>query len=280
MLLIESAARAIDHEEDDIKDFTFIETYMVRTWFDKLYIKLQRNCLFKYFVRNYLYDRLSFEYDVTVNYIEAHEETLEMIEQVINNEEILDRIRLEVKKELKKAEIKLYKHIEENFPEVTKAVQHRRGGNFLINHMQHFVEEMVKHGQMEEKEAAYFKNNLYLEAKKLALGKVKFEFEHPDEDLITHSELSKILTEDEIHELAKYFEVRQYDRNEIIIRRGNTLKNIYYISKGVVHEKSGNIDNIDCPKIKNRVGDIIGLQFIGHDSGVSFTYCYAKTVVT
>src|SRR5690606_5834295 len=99
-------------------------------------------------------------------------------------------------KEMSKADEKLYLHIEDNFPEVTKAIQHRRGGNFLINHMHHFVEEMVKHGQMEEKEAQFFTDHLNKESKKLVLGKIDIEFEHPDEDLTTHSQLSKIFSHD------------------------------------------------------------------------------------
>lgn len=280
LLLIESASRAIDHEDHEIKDFTFIESYFHRSWFDKIYIKLQRVCFFKYFVQNWLYHRLSFEYDCTVNYIEAHEECLELIEQIVSSEDILDRLRVEIKKELRRAETKLYRHIEDNFPKVTRVIQQRRGGHFLINHMQHFVEEMVKHGQMEEKEAQFFESHLYNEAKKLALGKVNFEFEHPDEDLTTHGELSKIFSRDDIEKLCKHFTTKQFDRGEVIIKKGNSLKDLYFISKGVIHEKAGELEDIHCPKIKNRMGDLIGFQFLGHDKGISFTNCYAKTVCT
>ena len=280
LLLIESASRAIDHHEDDIKDFTFIESYFHRSWCDKFYIKLQRVCFFKYFVRDWLYHRLSFEYDTTVNYIEAHEECLEFIEQIVYKPETLARLKKEVKKELKKAEIKLYKHIEENFPEVTKAIQHRRGGHYLINHMKHFIDEMVKHGQMEEKEAYHFTHHLHKEARKLMLGRVNFDFENVEEDVTTHSELCKIFSQDDVHKITPYFKNKQFDRGEVIIEKGSTLKNVYYISKGVVHEKAEDITEIDCRKVKNRAGDMIGLQFITQDSGKSFTNCYAKTVCT
>lgn len=271
LLLIESAARAIDHEDDEIKDFTFIETYFHRGWFDKLYVKLQRTWLFKYFVKNWLYHRLGFEYDAIVNYIEAHEECLDHIEQIIYNEEIIERLRTEIRKELVKAENKLYKQIEQNFPEVTKAIQHKRGGHFLINHMQHFVEEMVRHGQMEPKEAQFFYHHLNKESKKLLLGSLNVEFEHPDEDLTTHSQLSKIFTHDEIEVLCHDMKEKHFNRDEQIIKKGQILKYLYYISKGVVHEKAGDIKDIHCPKIRNRAGDLLGLQFLGADSGESFS---------
>lgn len=55
---------------------------------------------------------------------------------------------------------------------------------------------------------------------------------------------------------------------------------MFYISKGIVHEKNGGIDDMDVPKIKNNPGDILGLQFLTTDEGRSLTNCYAKTVCT
>jgi len=49
------------------------------------------------------------------------------------------------------------------------------------------------------------------------------------------------------------------------------IKNLFYISRGIVHEKNGAVDDIDAPKIKNRPGDILGLQFLAKDEGRSFT---------
>lgn len=279
-LLIESSCRAIDHVAEELKDFDFIRTYFIRGWFDRLYIKLQRVWPFKYFISDWLYQRLSFEYDAVVNYIEAHEEGIETIEQIVNNEAILEKLKIELQQQIHKAEIKLYNHLEDNFPEVIKAIQHRRGGHFLINHMSKFVGDMVNHGQMQPKEAQYFYNHLSKQERKLILGHIKIEFEHPDEDMITHSQFSKIFSADEIHELGKHFKEKQFDRNEVVIKKGSTLKYIYYISKGVIHEKAGEVKDVHCPKIKNRPGDLIGLQFIGKDSGDSFTNCYAKTVCT
>lgn len=47
-----------------------------------------------------------------------------------------------------------------------------------------------------------------------------------------------------------------------------------------MHEKNGVLDDLDAPKIKNRPGDILGLQFVAKEGGRSFTNCYAKTVCT
>jgi len=60
---------------------------------------------------------------------------MEMISQIVHNKDVLERLKKEVKNELKYAENLLYNELEENFPEVIKAVQHKRGGFYLINKM-------------------------------------------------------------------------------------------------------------------------------------------------
>lgn len=277
LLLVESAARAIDHEVDPIKDFTFIESYFHRNWFDNFYMKLQRTWIFKFFLKNWLYSRLSFEYDATVNYIEAHEECMEQIEHIIHHEPIVERLRLEIRMEMMKAENRLYRRIEQNFPEITKAIQHKRGGHYLLNHMHHFVEEMVNHGQMEPKEAQYFFQHLHREESRLLLGKLNIELEHADDDLNNHSQLSKIFTRDEIDQLCNEMTEMHFPKGEVIIKKDKKLKYIYYISKGIAHEKAGEVKDTRCPKIRIRPGDLIGLQFLGKDTYESYSNCYAKT---
>jgi len=51
------------------------------------------------------------------------------------------------------------------------------------------------------------------------------------------------------------------------------MKNLYYLSRGIVAEKNGAIDDHEAPKIKNRPGDIVGLQFLKKDEGRSLTNC-------
>lgn len=38
------------------------------------------------------------------------------------------------------------KHIEQMFPEIVKAIQHRRAEYYLLVHEYHEVEKMLKHG--------------------------------------------------------------------------------------------------------------------------------------
>ena len=47
----------------------------------------------------------------------------------------------------------MHYHIEDMFPEITKAIQHRRAQYYLLTHEYHFIDEMVKKGQIEDTEA-------------------------------------------------------------------------------------------------------------------------------
>lgn len=147
----------------------------------KILKKMKRVCLIKYVVKNFLYSNLSFVYDVTVNYVEAHEECLKLICDIIHNDEIVDKLQKEIHGTVKFAENKLY-DLEEHFPEVIKAVQHKRGGFYLLNKMRNFVNELIEHGQMDIKEAKLFLHWINKENKNLELNKLKIDFEDADLD--------------------------------------------------------------------------------------------------
>ena len=40
----------------------------------------------------------------------------------------------------------MHKHIEDDFPEICKAIQHRRAMYYLLAHEFHYVDDMLKHG--------------------------------------------------------------------------------------------------------------------------------------
>jgi polyhydroxyalkanoate synthesis regulator phasin len=56
----------------------------------------------------------------------------------------------------------MHEEIELNYPEIAKAIQIRRASYFLLAHEYQFVDEMLKKGQLEEKEANQFKNEIDL----------------------------------------------------------------------------------------------------------------------
>lgn len=74
LILTESVDRALDHAEQRIKDFDFLNRYFQSTWFLKQMLKLSCIPGLKWLVTPYLQSRITFEYDTLVNYVEAHDE--------------------------------------------------------------------------------------------------------------------------------------------------------------------------------------------------------------
>lgn len=52
------------------------------------------------------------------------------------------------------------KHIQEMFPEITKAVQQRRALYYIWMHQYHFVKKLLKKGQIEDREAKELMNEI------------------------------------------------------------------------------------------------------------------------
>jgi hypothetical protein len=71
--LIESADRALDHEEADMADWTFIETYLASDFYLKVISVLARIPLIGSYYRQKIFMHHSLAYDIIVNFVDAHE---------------------------------------------------------------------------------------------------------------------------------------------------------------------------------------------------------------
>lgn len=122
VVLIESADRAMDHEEQPMKDWSFIQTYIISDTFLNILSKLSQIPLLGRLFRTYLFEHFSLSYDIIVNFIEGHEEATRMISQVIENQDFVSKILLEGKEQQEGAEAYMHSHIEDMFPEISKSI--------------------------------------------------------------------------------------------------------------------------------------------------------------
>ena len=83
-----------------------------------------------------------------------------MLQKVIENQKYLSRILNESQENMNHAENYMHQKIEEMYPEICKAIQHRRAQYFLLVHEYHYVEKMMKNGQIEDKEASQLKSEI------------------------------------------------------------------------------------------------------------------------
>jgi len=92
VLLIESADRALDHENTPMKDWGFLKTYLVSDTFVNLLGFLSSIPLFGKMFKSSLFNHFSLSYDICVNFIEAHEEASKMLIKVIENQNFVKTI--------------------------------------------------------------------------------------------------------------------------------------------------------------------------------------------
>lgn len=110
--------------------------------------------------RQFLFDHISLSYDVIVNFIEAHDQADSMLQAVIESRDFVSQIMGESRTQVKEAEGYMEKHIEQMFPEISKAIQNRRAEYYLLVHEYHEVDKMLKHGQIEDKDAGELKSEI------------------------------------------------------------------------------------------------------------------------
>ena len=92
VVLIESADRALDDEQEPMNDWEFVNNYNVKTWQIKTLNRLaQLPCIGRTF-KLFMYEALCYSYDISVNFIEAHETATKMIQGIIYSEEFVNVI--------------------------------------------------------------------------------------------------------------------------------------------------------------------------------------------
>jgi hypothetical protein len=146
IVLMESADRAMDHEEDAMQDWEFIRSYIMSESFVRLMSGLsQLPCVGRVF-KAFLFDHFTLSYDILVSFIDGHDAATKMIDMVIENKDFVGKILLESGRNVHGAEGYMHRHIEDTFPEICKAIQHRRAQYYLLVHEYHYVDKMLKNG--------------------------------------------------------------------------------------------------------------------------------------
>lgn len=85
MVLLESADRALDHEEMPMADWGFIKSYIVSNAVTSALSGLAKIPIIGRFFKDRLFNNFSLSYDICVNFIEGHEQATNIIRNVIYN---------------------------------------------------------------------------------------------------------------------------------------------------------------------------------------------------
>lgn len=140
MLLIQSANSDLDKETEEIESWNWIKgeiTFMI-----KIYSELMKLTIINELAKSYLFEYVSFCYDVVSSYIKANEQVREDLEDFYNTHDYKDRqeeinilrnIMRESEENQKEAEFFLVNYLEPSFPEIEKEVKTRKVSFFVLH---------------------------------------------------------------------------------------------------------------------------------------------------
>jgi hypothetical protein len=73
LVLMESVDRAMDNEDSEMQDWSFVFSYIISDTFLKFLSTLSQVPVVGKIFRSYLFDHFSLSYDIIVNFIEGHD---------------------------------------------------------------------------------------------------------------------------------------------------------------------------------------------------------------
>lgn len=122
VLLNESVDRALDHDDQPIKDWEFIISYIISDFTAKILRSVKNVPVLGYFSKSKLFQQFSFIYDIIVNFLDGHDHAFALMKENYGDERILAKIMMESKKQTDAAEKYMNDKIETPFPEICKAI--------------------------------------------------------------------------------------------------------------------------------------------------------------
>lgn len=190
--LNESADRCLDDPECRVNDWEYVQESLVSTGLLECLGQFSTTPCIGSGVKQYLFGHLSLSYDITVNFIEAHEHASKTLKAISSQTPQLESVLREAETQVEHAEQFMATTIEDSFPEISKAIQHRRAERFLLVHQLHDIDRMLHRGEIQEKDAGELKHEIEEKQHDLILSPPSIKLLPPKERLLAYSELADI----------------------------------------------------------------------------------------
>lgn len=134
LLLNESADSCLDYESQEMQDWEYCKQYLFsNTTMQRIGRIAQIPCLGRFF-KNMFFNELSLAYDVSINFMTAHEAADKLLQTVIESKSFVGQILLESQQQVHKTDAYLHANIEDMYPEIAKSIQLRRAEYFMLVH--------------------------------------------------------------------------------------------------------------------------------------------------
>lgn len=254
LLLIESANRGLDQEEHEIEDWPWLERRIFPVRLLRFLHCAARIPLLGRLFRRLEYSYLVGAYDVTKNFIKAHKEAEELLDdmEIDIRKEVFEEVMREPQHQSALARHFLNEHIMDVYPEVYIFVQTKQVSSILLVSEQNSIEEAYDHGVITEIE--YTELLKSVRRKILQLDRLSSPVIPTLFDLLRSCALFKDLSKERLQRLA-------CSAHEELIQKGNSLfeesqaaKGLYVVLKGRVLEQGKGFE------IEHGPGETVGLQ--------------------
>ena len=230
-LLLDSATAAQEVAEGPLSDWDSLSYHCsVPKWYNAIKFRQIRH----FFVVR----RISLAYQVASAFILAHESVVPIFKTFVTNPEIVDKIVDESAAEVIKAQ-KTLNETETQFPDLTRTIKTRQVSEQVMNHLVGFAEELLEHGEIEEKELKSIEEGVHKSKIYLWLSHFRNTEKQDKKDVFRNAELFIGTPIEQVDAFWEASSERFFKPDEIVQGVEKKPLGIYVIVHGSVEVECG-----------------------------------------
>jgi len=272
-LLVEGVNVSLDATEQPIDLWGFFYHYFTSFKLIKFFMKMKDFFLIGKLAKRYITRHMSFIYEVTTAFITVCGEILELDQNIPLSKHHIQAVLEEIEKNRSDADNYVL-DLQGNFLEIIKAIQIQRAANQILDHQKHFLSEMLRSGQIEEKEYASIRRKI--DRKLNSLDNFKIDWHLPTfNEFVVEFPIFSNLSAQDARDIQRDSKSANFHKGDFLYEIGNPCNGVFFITKGRV------IESIDPRRQFSRgVGAILSFANMVNERREALTSCEAFSDVT
>jgi NhaP-type Na+/H+ or K+/H+ antiporter len=254
LILIDSCNRAQLQENSKIQDWTILEKSLSNPKFTKFLERLSSLPLFGKLFRQMLYSRVMLMYDAASTFITAHEEALELLDnmEIDTDEAIFEEITEESHQQVALCNDYVKMFITDSYPEIISQVQSNMAAHTLLISQRKLINKIYSQGVIKEIE---FECLLHAIDENIKSLKSSSSLAMASLKQVLRSRFQKASKAD-IEEILPHIVSRSFKPGMVLFHEGDPVDGAYLIYNGRVQETGKWIDQ------ELIIGNIVGVQHL------------------
>ena len=275
LLLIESANVALDEEFKSLKDWEYLENALIHGWVLKFFRKVKRVKVLGRICTWFLYNKMTFSYDVASTFLVCHEYAEATLRQVIDKEnfETLESVISESDEQMELCRVFISENIELIFSEITRDIQTKKATYAVLMRQLNVINEFRSHGLIDDKEFKLMTHNIQKTIYRLKRKSIKSEMPNL-RGIIPSIPFLEKLSQEKLEQLILNSREVLVQNEDYIFKEGNPAEGVYVILRGKVREF-----NHEGVEFFHGFGSIVGLQNLLEYAKTNLTSGKAESIV-